>query len=141
MYRASHRLALACGVLAGVLAAGVTAQGSQAYRYVDPEGRTVYTDRPPPPNAKNVELKKLGPNVIESQMPVSAQQAQERFPVTLYTFACGELCRSAETLLNRRGVPFATVNVSAPEGAEKLKNLTGELQAPALQVGDKLVAK
>jgi glutaredoxin len=44
-------------------------------------------------------------------------------------------------MLNRRGVPFTTVNVEEAKGAEQLKNLTGELQAPVLQVGDKLVAK
>ena len=47
------------------------------------------------------------------------------FPVTLYTFDCGELCQNAEALLNRRGVPFTTVNVSESQGAAKLKALTG----------------
>jgi glutaredoxin len=74
-------------------------------------------------------------------VPINSQLAQDRFPVSLYTFACGELCRNAEGLLNRRGVPFTTVNVSSPGGAEKLQRLTGDLQAPVLQVGDKLIAK
>ncbi len=141
MSRASHHVAVACGVLAGFLAAGAMAQGTRLYRYIDPEGRIVYSDRTPPANAKDVEVKKLGPNVVESQVPVNTQLAQDRFPVSLYTFACGELCRNAEALLNRRGVPFTTVNVSTPEGAEKLHRLTGEQEAPVLQVGDKLLAK
>jgi glutaredoxin len=61
--------------------------------------------------------------------------------VTLYTFACGAVCESAEGLLNRRGVPYTTVNVEDAKGAEQLKKLTGEQQAPVLQLGDKLVAK
>ena len=61
--------------------------------------------------------------------------------MTLYTFACGAVCENAEGLLNRRGVPFTTVNVEDAKGAEQLKKLTGEQQAPVLQVGDKLVAK
>ena len=61
--------------------------------------------------------------------------------MTLYTFACGEVCQNAEALLNRRGVPFTTVNVEDPKGAEQLKTLTGEHQAPVLQVGDKLIVK
>ena len=68
-------------------------------------------------------------------------QASERFPVTLYTFACGAVCENAEGLLNRRGVPFTTVNVEDAKGAEQLKKLTGEQQAPVLQIGDKLIAK
>ena len=34
--------------------------------------------------------------------------------MTLYTFACGEVCDNAEALLNRRGVPFTSVNVEDP---------------------------
>ena len=61
--------------------------------------------------------------------------------MTLYTFACGDVCDRAEALLNRRGVPYKTVNVQEQSGAEKLKKLTGELQAPVLQAGDKLMVK
>jgi hypothetical protein len=62
--------------------------------------------------------------------------AQERFPVTLYTFGCGTVCDSASALLNKRGVPHTVVDVGAGDGADKLKRLTGALDAPALQVGD-----
>ncbi len=61
--------------------------------------------------------------------------------MTLYTFACGDVCQSAEALLNRRGVPFTSVNVEEPANAARLQALTGEMTAPVLQVGDKLVAK
>ena len=81
-------------------------------------------------------------NLIEdSVVPIAAQQAQERFPVTLYSFSCGEVCTQAEGLLNRRGVPFTTVNVETPEGAEQLNKMTGELRAPVLQVGDRTFVK
>ncbi len=59
----------------------------------------------------------------------------------LYTFPCGEVCRAAEALLNRRGVPYATIAVDTPEGSEQLMKATGELQAPVLQIGDKQFAK
>lgn len=131
-----------CAALVAIVAVGAAAQGQQVYRYVDKDGRVVYTDRPPPADSKDVQAKRVTPNFIESDtVPLAMTQAQERFPVTLYTFACGEFCQSAEALLNRRGVPFATVNVEDPKGAERLQQLTGELQAPVLQVGDKLVAR
>ena len=96
----------------------------------------------PPPDSKDVQAKRLSPNYIEnSEAPIALTQAAERFPVTLYTFACGPLCQNAEALLNRRGVPFQTVNVEEPKGAEQLQTLTGAQQAPVLQVGDKLIAK
>jgi len=62
--------------------------------------------------------------------------AQERFPVTLYTFGCGTICDTASALLNKRGIPHTVVDVGQSEGADKLKRLTGGLDAPALQVGD-----
>jgi glutaredoxin len=137
-----RRLAYACGALAGILVAGAAAQDQQIYRYLDPNGRIIYSDHVPPADARSVEAKKLSPNLIETdQVALAAQRAQERYPLTLYTFPCGDVCDRAEALLNRRGVPYTTVNVQEQSGAEKLKKLTGELQAPVLQAGDKLLVK
>jgi glutaredoxin len=142
MARRSRRLAVAVGTLAGVIATSAVAQSRQVYRYVDPDGRVVYSDQLPPANARDVEAKRLSPNLIEiDQASLAAQRAQDRFPVTLYTYPCGDVCERAEALLNRRGVPFTTVNVNEAQGAEQLKKLTGELQVPVLQAGDKLVAR
>ena len=140
------RRAAACttGALALVLATFVLAQGTgnQVFRYEDAQGRVVYTDKPPPTDAKKAQAKRIGANYIETDtVPLATQQAADRFPVTLYTFACGEVCQTAEGMLNKRGVPFTTVNVEEPANAERLKALTGEMTAPVLQVGDKLVAK
>ena len=139
---ASGALATLTALLAAVAGNALAQQGQQVYRYVDKDGRVVYSDRAPTGDAKDVQPKRMGANFIEnSELPIAAQQAMERYPVTLYTFPCGELCQNAEALLNRRGVPFTTVNVEDPKGAEQLKNLTGELNAPVLQVGDKLIGK
>lgn len=141
MARRSRCLAFAVGTLAGMLAAGA-AQGQQVFRYVDPDGHIVYADKVPPAGARNVEAKRLSPNLIETdRTSLAAQRAQERYPVTLYTFACGELCERAEALLNRRGVPYTTVNAQEVKGAEQLHKLTGESQVPVLQAGDTLVVK
>jgi glutaredoxin len=134
-------MALLAGVAAVTIVAGAAAQ-QQVYRYVDKDGKVVYSDRSPPADSKEVQAKRLSPNFIENNTtPLATTQAAERFPVTLYTFACGAVCENAEGLLNRRGVPYTTVNVEDVKGAEQLKKLTGEQQAPVLQVGDKLVAK
>lgn len=138
----SRTLAGVCGALALSIATGAAAQEKQVYRYTDKDGNVVYTDRVPPGDSKDVQAKRLGANYIETnELPLVAQQAMARYPVTLYTFACGELCLNAEGLLNRRGVPFSTVNVEDPKNAERLKALTGDNQAPVLQVGDKLHVK
>ena len=137
-----HRIALLCGIVAALVATFAAAQAQQVFRYVDKDGRIVYTDRPPPADSKEVQAKRLSPNFIENNdVPIATSQAMDRFPVTLYTFACGLVCTNAEALLNRRGVPFSTVNVEEPKGADQLQKLTGEQQAPVLQVGDKIIAK
>jgi uncharacterized protein DUF4124 len=112
-------------------------QSQQVYRYTDIDGRIVYSDKPPPPNAKDAQAKRITKNSIEtSDVSYSVQQAQDRFPVTLFTFSCGVVCDTAEGLLNKRGVPHSVVDVSQGDGAERLKKLTGGLDAPALQVGE-----
>lgn len=142
MARVTIRFALAAGVVAALVASVAAAQTQQVYRYVDKEGRVIYSDRVPPADAKDVQAKRMRGNLIESnEAPIAAQQAQERFPVTLYSFACGEVCSAAEGLLNRRGVPFNTVNVETQAGAEQLSKATGDLRAPVLQVGDKTFVK
>ena len=140
--RLGRPFALMCGVAIAAIAVVTTAQAQQVYRYLDKDGRTIYSDRPPPADSKEVQAKRLSPNFIENNdEPIALTQAAQRFPVTLYTFACGTVCQNAEALLNRRGIPFTTVNVEDPKGADTLQKLTGGLQAPVLQVGDKQIAK
>ena len=129
------RTTLACLLLIAVPVAAAHAE--TLYRYVDPSGRVVYSDQPPPPTVKDVQSKQLQENVIETDpVPFAARDAAARNPVTLYTFDC-EVCKQAESLLAKRGVPFTSVIVSEQVGAAKLQALTGKLSAPVLKVGDK----
>ena len=133
-----YRFAL--GIAAITFAAGALAQ-TQVYRYTDADGRVVYSDRAPTGDVKNVQTKKLGANFISTSEPGFASAlAAERYPVTLYTFSCGDVCQNAEALLNRRGVPFTIVNVSEAEGQTRLKAVASEGVAPVLTVGDKLIS-
>src|SRR5262245_6303241 len=103
------------GVAAVAFAAGAAAQ-APVYRYVEPSGRVVYSDRPPPAEVKNVQTKRLGSNFVETSEPsVAAQLASDRFPATLFTFECGDVCQNAEGLLNRRGVPYTVIDVQKDE--------------------------
>jgi glutaredoxin len=124
-----------------VVAAIALAGSAEAalYRYVDANGRVVYSDHPPPPSAKDVQARDLPDNVIETDpVPLAAQQAAKDFPVTLYTFDC-DVCKQAQALLAKRGIPFETVIVTEEKGAERLKALTGKQAGPVLQVGSKQV--
>lgn len=141
--RARRPLLLAVALAAAAAASMQASAQSSVYRYVDPTGRVVYSDRPPPSDVKNVQTKRLGANYVETSEPsLTAQMAAERFPATLYTFECGEVCQNAEGMLNRRGVPFTMVDVQKDDqGLTRLKALTGEESAPVLTLGDKFVVK
>ena|SRR5882672_1912728 len=130
-------LAAPVGIVLAMFAMPAPAQS--LYRYLDADGRIVYSDKPPPPSAKDVQPKRLPQNVIETDpVPFAARDAAEKYPVTLYTFDC-DVCKDAQALLVKRGVPFTTVIVSEQAGADKLKALTGKQAAPVLQVGEKNV--
>ncbi|MGE5089289.1 MAG: DUF4124 domain-containing protein, partial [Candidatus Levyibacteriota bacterium] len=131
----------AVALLCTALGLAAPAWGQTLYRYVGADGHVVYSDQPPPQGAKDVQAKQLQGNVIQTDKTLLAtRQAMQGFPVTLYTFDCGDVCRDAQALLAQRGVPHATVDVSTPEGGTRLKALTGGQSAPVLQVGDKLMA-
>lgn len=135
-----RRSTIAAGAMVALAPLVVAGQAQTVYRYVDADGRIVYSDRPPPPGIKGVETRRVTPNTIEvDQTALALERARTAFPVTLYTFNCGEPCSSAEALLVQRGIPYATVIVTEAAGADKLKKLTGELQAPVLQAGEKTV--
>jgi len=64
------------------------------------------------------------------------QAAARNFPVTLYSYDCGELCNKAKGLLAGRQVPFNEENAQDPAIQEKLQNLIGpDLVIPVITVG------
>ncbi|MDH5534680.1 MAG: glutaredoxin family protein [Betaproteobacteria bacterium] len=108
---------------------------AQLYRWVDEKGRVEWRDTPPPPDAKNVEQRRLSPSTISSaDVPFSVQQAMKNFPVTLWVTNCGESCDRARAHLARRGVPYSEKNPLAD--LETFKQASGGgMEVPLLIVG------
>lgn len=129
-----------CLTLVFVFFAGsVLAQA--AYRWIHPKtGETMFTDTPPPRNAKLLGRAQGGEEDAQAGLPYATRRAMEHFPVTLYTYAdCGTACKEARDLLNKRGVPFSEKEVKTREDQEELKALTGEATVPVLQAGKETV--
>jgi glutaredoxin len=127
-----------CFSLCALMAGAVMAQ--EMYRWTDADGKVHYSDQPPPKEAKNVQQKKFGGNVIETDtVPYSTQVAQKRNPVTLYAFDCGDVCNQARALLRSRGIPFKELDTRVPANGEKLKQISGGMDVPVLQLGDIVV--
>ena len=109
---------------------------AEVYKWVDAKGNVQYSDAPPPPKeAKNVEQKKLNGNLVESDsMTYEGKIAAQKNPITLYFFEpCGDPCAKAQSLLEKRGVPYILKNQE--QDKLELKNLTGDTQMPVLVVG------
>ena len=108
---------------------------AETYRWVDPAGRTVISDTPPPGRAHSVS--KAGSGAVNTEsLPYSVRKAAEDFPVTLYTSAdCVSQCKDARDLLNSRGIPFTEKMLQKQEDVEELKQLVGDAFVPALKVG------
>ena len=108
---------------------------AETYRWVDPAGRTVVSDTPPPGRAHSVAKAGAG-SANTDGLPFAVQQAAENFPVTLYTSAdCASQCKDARNVLNSRGVPFTEKMVQKQEDFDELKQLVGDAYVPTLKVG------
>ncbi|MDP2811320.1 MAG: glutaredoxin family protein [Rhodocyclaceae bacterium] len=121
------------------------ASAETVYRWVDKEGGTHYTDRPPlPAEAKSFEQKGIRAPGADSEkpLPYEARKAAENFPVTVHsTPDCVDACKQGRDHLAKRGVPFTEKSVATPEDIAALRTLVGEgqLLVPVLQVGGKVV--
>lgn len=126
-------------LLAVVLLLGSTVDAQSVYRWVDANGRVQYSDQPPPPNTKDVQQRSVGGNSIQNnELPLEAQEAQKRNPVTLYTSECGEGCEAAKAYLNKRGIPHTVVDPTrSVELNKKFKEETGGMVVPVIKIGER----
>ena len=113
---------------------------AQLYQWKDTQGRTVYSDQPPPTSVRNVQQKNFKGSFIEGGESYSARQAREKHPVTFYTSACGTLCDQARQLLIERGIPFTSKDLQSDAAArDEVQKLTGKFNVPVLRVGSEKV--
>ena len=117
-------------------AASTSLAAASLYQWKDAQGRTVYSDQPPPASIRNAQQKSFKGSVIEGDEPYAVKVAREKHPITLYTSACGAPCDQARQLLIQRGVPFNSKDLQASEEARnEVQKLTGKLNVPVLMVG------
>jgi glutaredoxin len=128
---APHLLAVA-----GLVALPALGQG--VYRIVGPDGRVTYSDQPPPANTQARPVTGAGAPAAASQtaaLPFALRQTSSRYPVTLYTSAECNPCRSGIAYLERRGIPFTERTVETNADIQALQRLSGETTLPLLTVG------
>lgn len=124
-------------IAVAVLVACVLPVEAAMYKWIDAQGRTQYSDTPPPANAKKVEEQKITRNTIEtSTQPFAVQEAVKRNPVTVWISDCGDLCTRARDYLAKRGVPHSVRNPSRQGEQDAWKKASGgDNSIPLLVIG------
>ncbi len=110
------------------------------YRWVDKDGKVVFSDTPPPKEIATSTQKRVGGGAYSDTagLPYATQLAMQRNPVTLYTASdCGTFCEQGRTLLSRRGIPYSERDASNdPKAAEAVEKAVGAFIVPVLMVGE-----
>ena len=113
-------------------------QTQQVYRWLDKDGKVVYSDQPPPADAKQPTTKRLGSTGSNNEeLSYATAEAARKNPVTLFVNGCGESCDKARKILSDRGVPHTTKNPElTKEIGDELKRLSGDMNVPFMVIGD-----
>jgi glutaredoxin len=106
------------------------------YKWVGPDGKIVYSDTPPPSNAKKLATKSLdtGPALSTVKLPPELAAAVGKNPVTFYSTANCPPCNDARNTLKKNGIPFAEKTIQNNDDVEKLKQATGDSRLPAMLI-------
>jgi glutaredoxin len=130
-----------------VALASFAAGAASQYKWVTPEGKTVYSDLPPPASEKlrkdasMVQQAPLAPASAPSsapapELPYGLKVATGRSPVVLYTAPECPPCLAARRHLSARGIPFTEKIVEGSADFEAFKALgLSNNTFPAVTVG------
>lgn len=108
---------------------------AQLYKWVGPDGKVNYSDKPPPPSVKLLEKKSLSESADVANLPYELSLAVAQNPVTLYTASSCAPCNDGRNLLKNSGIPFSEKTVSSNEDIEKLRQTGGDSRLPLLLIG------
>jgi glutaredoxin len=127
------RLLFACALSATLLAGSASAG---IYRWVDAEGRIVYSDSPP--RQGNTKPVKLETNVVAPAAPPEPKTAAvqgER--VKLYTTTWCGYCKKARAYLRSRNIPFDDIDVETTDRGRREYREIGGNGVPVIFVGER----
>ncbi|CAN5370192.1 hypothetical protein BH09PSE6_BH09PSE6_35440 [soil metagenome] len=127
---------IAVSSLALLAAAPAAAQ----FKYKDANGRTVYSDQPPPAAARDITRRDFGADspaaVDSSRMPYELRRAVEAAPVTLYTITDCQPCQQGRQFLDQRGIPYVEKTVApTADNRAALAQLGLGTTFPSLAIG------
>ncbi len=126
--------------LALLLCAG--SASAQMYKWVDANGKTHFTDTPPPASAKPAAVtgSSAGNTATLVNLPYALAVPARNHPVTLYTASACAGCDAGRNYLRGRGIPFAEKTVTTEADIANLKAAGGDGSLPYIAVGSAKMA-
>jgi glutaredoxin len=129
IFRPLFVFALSATLLAGSASAGI-------YRWVDADGRIVYSDSPPKQgSAKSVKLETSV--VVPTAPPEPKAAAVQGDRVKLYTTTWCGYCKKARAHLKSRNIPFDDIDVETTDRGRREYREIGGNGVPVIFVGER----
>ena len=122
-------------ILGAALLLCMAGASAQMFKWVDDKGVVHYSDTPPPPSQKKVELKSFNSGGAAVDLPFELAEAVRNAPVTLYTTSQCAACDQGRSLLQGRGIPFSEKTVTSNDDQKMLGEAGSPGQLPLLVVG------
>lgn len=123
-----------------LLVAGAAFAQSKTWRWQTEAGIVHYSDKPPPPGARNVQEFTASGNVIENDpLSYAVRKAVADHPVTLFTAPnCAEDCKVAREYLSSRSVPFSELLMNKEDDLAGYRKIFGpeDAMVPSITVGN-----
>lgn len=108
---------------------------AQMYKWVGANGKIVYSDTPPPANAKKLASKSMETSSLSNvKLPPELQAAVSKNPVVFYSTSNCSACNEARTMLKKNGIPFTEKTIKTDEDINKLKQISGDSTLPLIFV-------
>lgn len=127
---------VAAGLMLGV------GKAHAQYRWTDANGQVHYTDKAPPPGARDVRVLGrvgVGSAADDAGFPTEVRRAMQNFPLVLYTTANCSPCVTARNYLRRKALPYSERIVQSPADFEAFKAITPENSFPVLSIGRQVI--
>jgi glutaredoxin len=123
------------GTMMALLLCAGGAGAQQMYKWVDAAGKVTFSDKPPPANAKPIEIKAGAGGAATVPLPYALAQAVRTYPVVLYTRTKCDFCDQGRTFLKNRGIPFTEKTVQTAADEAKLKEAGSDGRLPYIVIG------
>ena len=111
---------------------------AELYKWVDKDGRTIYSDSPPPADIKDAKSKKFGDNVSgpSDNLPFELREAAKKIRSRCLQTNCGEQRQCKDVCSIARHPVHGAQSGKDPAAADALKKLINTLEVPVMLAGD-----